>query len=256
MIKLDKSIVFFDVETTGLEIGRDKIIEISMVRLNPDGTRDEFNSRFNPGNVEISEGAQKKHGINIEDLRSEPTFSAKVEEIYEFVKDCDLGGYNGNRFDIPMLVEEFIRAGKYFNPRKSSVIDPFIIYTKMEPRTLEGAYQYFTGKTLQNAHAAKADIGATIEIFEAQLEKYDLPSTIGEISTETIGQDNRIDLAGKFRRNDDGTICITFGKHAGKSVAELFRSDPGYLDWMVNKTFMPADTKIIAKKLVEKFSAL
>ena len=258
MLELKKPISFFDIESTGLEIGKDKIIEISIVKLNIDGSRDTYYQKFHPGSVPISDGALGKHGINIEDLRGEPSFKEKAQEIFDFIKDTDLGGYNAHKFDIPMLADEFIQCGILYNPRGSSIIDPLAIYSKMEPRNLETAYKYYTGKTLVGAHGATADINATIDIFEAQINKYDALAnlTVTEISNLTLDANKNVDLAGKFQKTDDGNIIITFGKYKGKSVGEVFKADAKYIDWMSTADGFTADTKIIAKKIVAKLKSM
>lgn len=257
-MKLDKDIVFFDIETTGLEISKDRIIELSMVKLKSDSSREEFYSKFNPGNVEITKEAYEKHGINIEDLRNSPIFKDKVDEIYTFIIGCDLGGYNAASFDIPFLVEEFIRNGKIYNPRGCSIIDPLSILREMEPRTLEGSYKFYTGKTLTNAHSATADINATIEIFEIQLKKYQEFEnlSIKEISEKTLNITNNVDLAGKFQKAEDGNIIISFGKHKGVTVGEVYKKDSRYFEWMQSADGFSVETKIIAKKIYEKLKSL
>lgn len=253
-IKLERPIVFFDLETTGLTIGKDRIIEISMIKLNTDGTKDKYYSLVEPDGYPVSDGAREKHGYSNEDLLGHPKFKDIAKDVYEFVKDCDLGGYNAKRFDIQILVDELLRAGIFLNSRKANVIDAFIIYSKMEPRNLEGAYRYYTGNVLEDAHSADADIEATLEIFEKQIEKYDeLPDTIEGISNLTIeDREKTVDLAGRFIQDDNKDILFNFGKYKGMTVYEVFKKDPSYFMWMIEKTDMPLETKYIANKIYKK----
>lgn len=256
MLDLKRPIVFFDIETTGLSHVKDRIIELSMIKYLVNGDRMKYYSKFNPGAVEISKEAEGKHGISLESLKSEPKFEKKAEEIFNFLDNCDLAGYNGKRFDIPFMIEELIRAGHFLNPRKVSIIDPFLILTKEEPRTLECTYKYYTGKVLENAHSAEADIEATIEIFESQISKYNLHDlSMEELSNKYIDTKNLVDLDGKFIKKDDGTICVNFGKHLNKTIQKVFKDEPGYFEWMQKGDFSN-DTKIIAKKLFEKLKQI
>jgi DNA polymerase-3 subunit epsilon len=250
-IKLERSLVFFDLETTGLEIGKDRIIEIKMVKANPDGTEENYYSRVNPEGVPISEGAQEKHGIKIEDLKNEPIMQVIAKEVYDFIVDCDLGGYNLLRFDIPMLVNELLRCGVYWNPRGVNVLDSYLIYAKQEPRTLEGAYKYYTGNVLKDAHSASADIKATMEILEKQIEKYKLSNSVKDIYESIKEEKENVDLAGKLKKDKDGKVLFTFGKHNGKSVVEVYKSDPNYFSWIIDKSEMSIETKFVFKKILE-----
>lgn len=254
-LKLERPLVFFDLETTGLEIGKDRIIEIYMMKVHPDSSVEEYKKRVNPDGVPISSGAYEKHGISIEDLKDEPTFQMLASEVHEFVKDCDLAGYNIIKFDIPFLIDELLRCGIYYNPRGMNVLDSYVILIKNEPRTLEGMYKYYTGKTLQEAHKAEADINATIEILEKQLIKYNLPEEIKTISDGIKPDSENVDLAGKLKKDKDGKIVFTFGKHANKSVVDVYKSDAGYFDWIINKSEMPRETKFVFKKILDRLKA-
>jgi len=253
-MKMEKPIVFFDLETTGLSQTNDRIIEIYMLRENLDGTEDEFYSRFNPQPIEISEAASKVHGMTMEDLKDEPKFSDKADEILKFMEGCDIGGYNIMYFDVPMLFEEFHRSGKLFNYRNYRILDSYRIWTYYEPRTLTGAAKRFLGEGIENAHRAKNDVIATRGIFHKQMEEWLGETPIGEMVNLTTDLDKKIDLAGKFAKNESGDIILTFGKHANKTVQQIFSTDGEYFRWMYEKAEMPTDTKMIARRIYAKLS--
>lgn len=251
-IKLTKSICFFDVETTGLDVSLDRIIEISIIKVNPDKSRESLYFLINPDGKEIAKEASEKHGYTAEMLSDKPKFEDVANKIFTFIKDCDLGGYNCLRFDIPILAEEFLRAGIGFNPRSVNIIDAYKILVKHESRKLEHVYERYIGKKLENAHSAEADIEATIEVFEKEVEKFNLPTSIDEIHKDIFDKPI-VDLAGKFELNDSNTVCFTFGKYRGKSINEVWKTDQGYFSWMLGGTFTN-DTKFVIKRIIEKFS--
>jgi len=254
----NRDIVWFDLETTGVNTSKDRIIEICMVKTDSEGKeKDMYYSLVNPGkDVEMSKEAEEKHGISMESLQDKDSFMYIAREVYDFIEGCDLGGYNALFFDIPMLVEEFMRAGIVFNHRSVNVIDPFLIYSKYERRDLSTAYTKYTGKTLEGAHAAQVDIRATMEIFEAQKKLYDMPQTSKEINDEVNeSRKDLVDLSGKFKFaeiNGKREIVFNFGKWKGISFKEVFEKDSRYFEWMINKGEFSKETKIIAKKLFEK----
>jgi len=250
---MNRPIIFIDLETTGLSKTQDRIIEISLIKYENGKTIDSYYSRFNPNGVPISKEALEKHKISLEDLLDEPLFNEKAQEIVNFIGDCDVGGYNIWYFDLPFLVEELLRANANFNHRNRNYIDPFLIYSKMEPRNLEAVYERFTGKNLSDAHSAAADNGATIEIFQKMCEKYDLPKSNEEIEKLTIDRSSYVDLGGKFQLNKDGKIVFGFGKHKNKLVADVYSFAPDYFDWMMSGDF-PQDTKLIITKLISRLS--
>jgi len=251
-MKFEKPIVFFDVETTGLDIAKDRIIEICMIKIFPDGKKKEkFYSKFNPVGVVIADGAFEKHGVTLESLKDEPEFKEKSQEIVDFIKDCDLGGYNCKRFDIPILVEEFYRAQTPFNIRNAKVFDGFLIFSKMESRKLEDAYRYYTGKVLENAHTAEADILATIDIFNSQIEKYNFETNTEDFDKIINSDNDNLDFAGKFKKKDN-QVFITFGKHKDKNVNEVFKTDPNYFDWIILSDTFTQDTRYITKRIKDR----
>jgi DNA polymerase-3 subunit epsilon len=252
-MKLNKPIVFFDLETTGLNQSTDRIVEMYMLKENPDGTTEEFHSRFNPHPVSVSEDAQKVHGISTEDLLGEPSFSEKVNEIIEFMKDSDLSGYNIIFFDLPLLFEEIARTGKLYDFRKHRIIDTFSTWSYFEPRTLTGAVRRFLGEGLEHAHEAKADVEASRRIFHKQMDLYrGMYSDLDEIVDSTAKFKDKIDFAGKFIRGEEGKILFSFGKHKNKTVQQVFIEDADYFKWMFEKAEMPTDTRLIARKIYSK----
>jgi DNA polymerase-3 subunit epsilon len=255
VIKLERPVVFFDLETTGIEIVNDRIIEMCMVKMDTDGSiMRSWKARFNPEGRLSRPEALEKHGITDEELLDEDTFSYIAPEIHLFLEDCDIGGYNVFRFDLPILCEEFMRAGIPFSYRTKKVIDSYLILSKMEPRTLESVYKRYIGKTLENAHSAEEDILATIEIFKKQNEIYELPENIEELEKLTVDRSKMIDLSGKYKL-EDGKVMVCFGKYQGKPFKEAHAQDPSYFEWVKNsETFtkdMKAVTSLLQRRLQE-----
>lgn len=258
----NKNIVWFDLETTGINISQDRIIEICLIKTDSDLKEiEKFYSKVNPGSgIEIRPEAFEKHGITMESLRGEPSFSNIAQKVVDFIGDSDLGGYNALYFDIPMLTEELIRAGIVFNHRKHNVIDPFSIICKLEPRNLESVYSRYLGKDLTNAHSAEADIKATIEIFNHQKKNFQIPDNTNDIDLKF--NDKRyenVDLAGKFKFkkiNDREIIVFGFGKWIDTPFAEVYKKDPNYINWFITKGDFTMESKIIAKKLIERMKSM
>jgi DNA polymerase III subunit epsilon len=258
---MSESIVWFDLETTGVNIVTDRIIEICLIKTDFEGNEiSRFYSLVNPGpNVQFSQGAIDKHGITPDMLEDQNSFNFIAPEVLNFIGDSHLGGYNILYFDVPLLVQEFMRAGIVFNHRGRSIIDPFLIYSKYESRNLETAYKKYTGKTLDNAHRAENDIIATMEIFEAQKKLYDMPQTPQEIDeVVNTSRKDQVDLSGKFKFaevNGKREIIFNFGKWDGKTFKEVFEADQRYIEWIIDKGEFTKETKIIAKKMMEKLKA-
>ncbi|MEZ4722244.1 MAG: 3'-5' exonuclease [Flavobacteriales bacterium] len=249
-LTLERPIAFIDLETTGLSVGADRIVEIAILKINPDGSRTMRAHRVNP-EMPISEESTSIHGISDEDVAAEPTFSDLAPSLFKFLFDCDLAGYNSNKFDIPMLVEEFLRVGVEFDFQERKFVDVQNVFHKMEQRTLKAAYQFYCGKELENAHSAEADIEATFEILEAQLEKYgDLGKDVAFLS-EFSKFHNTADIMGRIVFNDEGKECINFGKHKGKVVEQVFREEPGYYGWLMNGDF-PRSTKKVFEGIMTR----
>ena len=242
-LKLTRPIVFFDLETTGVDIVNDRIVELCMVKISPDGSRLTGTRRFNPL-IPIPTEASAVHGITNEDVKDSPTFAERATQVAQFIADCDLAGYNSNRFDIPLLVEELARCGVHIPVDDIKMIDVQAIFYKKEPRTLVAALQKYCGRELIDAHAAEADVLATIDVLEAQLKCYDdLPDTVEELA-EFSKMSNNVDLAGKVIINDEGQTVFSFGKHIGQEVKKIFKSDPSYYNWMLKSNFT-ANTKSV-----------
>jgi DNA polymerase-3 subunit epsilon len=254
-MKLERPLAFFDLETTGLDVTNDRIIEIGIVKLNPDGTREVYEQRINP-TIPISEESKEITGISDEDVKDCPTFADLADQIAAFFGDADLAGYNSNKFDIPVLAEEFLRAESNFDMSERQFIDVQNIFHKMEQRTLAAAYQFYCGKELIDAHAALADVEATKEVLFAQLNRYtDLKPEVGFLSEFSRSGSNEIlDFAGRIAKNDKGEVIYNFGKHKGKTIAQVDQEESGYYGWMMNANF-PLYTKNVLKREMERIKA-
>lgn len=240
-LKLNRPIVFFDLETTGTNITHDRIVEISLIKVMPDGTEIEKTRRINP-EMPIPAEATAIHHITDEDVAGEPTFRQVASSLAQLLKGCDIAGFNSNRFDIPLLDQEFQRAGVAFDISNARFIDVQTIYHKKEPRTLVAAYRYYCDKDLEAAHSANADTRATLEVLKAQLDKYeDLPDTVEALSEYACANRN-VDLAGRLIYDDKHREVINFGKYKGKLAEEVLSKDLGYYGWIMNGDF-PQNTK-------------
>lgn len=251
-IQLQRPLAVFDLETTGINITQDRVIEIAILKIHPDGKQDTYEKRVNPGQ-KMTEENMAIHGIRNEDVANEPSFGELAKEIKEFIKGCDFGGYNSNRFDVPVLVEEMLRVDPDFDISESQFIDVQNIFHKMEQRTLSAAYKFYCGEELINAHSALADATATWEILNAQLERYDnLQTDVNFLADFTLAHDNqRADFAGRLAKNDKGEVLYNFGKNRGKTVEEIMKAEPGYHGWMLNADF-PLHTKQTLKAEVTR----
>jgi DNA polymerase-3 subunit epsilon len=257
-LNLKNPISFFDLETTGINIANDRIIEIAVVKLMPNGETIKKTNLINPG-IAIPAESTKFHGLKDEDVKDKPSFKEVAKEYAKFLEGSDLGGFNILKFDVPMLVEEFLRAGVEFEYTKKKIVDAQKIFHMMEKRTLAAAYQFYLGKDLKDSHTAEADTIASMEVLLAQVEKYDgqdvtdtIGNKLGEVrnDVETLSQltaTNMVDLAGRMTLNDKGEEIFNFGKHKNKKVVDVFGFEPAYYDWMMNGDF-PLDTK---RKLTE-----
>lgn len=250
MLQLTRPIAFIDLETTGVNLSTDRIVEIAIVKLMTDGTRLVKRKLLNP-QIAIPQSSSDIHGITDEMVKDAPTFKQAGNEIKQFLEGCDLGGYNSNRFDIPILMEEFLRAGmEEVDLSQQRMIDVQHIFYQMEPRTLTAAYKYYCDKELENAHSAEVDIKATIEVLEAQVTRYPkLGNTVDSI-LGVIGEEKIVDYARRFIFDEKGVEVFNFGKNKWKSVADTLRNEPQYYDWMMKGDF-PLHTK---RKLTEIFN--
>jgi DNA polymerase-3 subunit epsilon len=258
-LSLKIPLCFFDLETTGVNIAHDRIIEIAVIKVMPNGEIIKKSNILNP-TIPILPESTAIHGITNEQVKDKPVFKEVAKDYARFMEGCDLAGFNVLKFDVPMLVEEFLRADVEFDYSRKKIIDSQRIFHLMEKRTLSAAYKFYCQREMQNAHSAEADTQASMEVLMAQIEKYDgqpvtdsLERKIGLIKNdmETLAKlvsDDLVDLAGRMVRNEKGEVIFNFGKHKGKLVHKVFKEEPAYYDWMMNGDF-PLDTK---RKLTEQ----
>lgn len=267
MMKLaeKRPIVFFDLETTGTNISNDRIVELSVIKIHPDGEREERTRRLNP-EMPIPPEATAVHHISDEDVANEPTFRQIAKNFYIFLEGCDLGGYNIVKFDLPVLIREFQRAGLQFSTEGRRVVDAYTIFCRMEPRSLTAAYKFFCGKKLEGAHGASADTLATVEVLEAQLQRYgdpaytDLPDGIAAFPADLDAlhefccsqNPEWIDANGRFKWRGDEAI-VAFGRHAGTPLKTIAVDSPDFLRWILKADFPEDVKKIAADAMIGKF---
>lgn len=253
-LNLTRPIVFFDLETTGIDIVNDRIVEICLLKVFPNGNEESKVMRINP-TVHIPEEASAVHGIFDKDVANCPTFKEVAADVWDFFKGCDIGGFNSNRFDIPMLVEEFLRAGINADLHHCLCIDVQNIYHKLERRTLVAAYKFYCHKDLENAHSALADTQATYEVLCAQLDHYpDVLKNDADFLAEYSKTNRNLDYAGRIVLDDNDTPVFNFGKYRGMSVSEVLRRDPGYYSWMMQGDFA-LNTKQVLNEIAVKGTA-
>lgn len=245
-LNLANPIIFFDLETTGVDIVKDRIVEISLVKVTPDGKEEIKTRRINPG-MPIPAESSEVHGIYDEDVKDCPQFKSIAKSLAKYIEGCDLAGYNSNKFDIPMLMEEFLRAGVDIDLKKRRCVDVQNIFHKMEQRTLSAAYKFYCGEELENAHSAEADTLATYHILKSQLDKYDSLENNVDFLSKFSERIAFADYAGRIAYDNDGIEVINFGKHKGKRVVDVFKSDPGYYSWMMNGDFPEYTKKVLTE---------
>ena len=252
-LKLHKPLCIFDLETTGTHVGKDRIVEICIMKVHPDACRETKTWRVNP-EMYIPVEASAIHGIYDDDVKDAPKFKEIAPKIIEMISGSDLGGFNSNRFDVPLLAEELLRAGIDFDLDKFRLVDAQTIFHKMEPRNLTAAYRFYCGKSLENAHSAEADVLATFEVLDAQAAHYnDLPKDIPGLS-EFSYHKKSADLAGFILYDDNGEEVFSFGKYKGQRVKDVFQKDLGYYGWIQNADFPLYTKKILTKiQLRSKF---
>lgn len=234
-LSLKRPIIFFDIESTGTDHAKDRIVEIALVKIQPDGKRDTYTKRINPG-IPIPPEVTAIHGISDEDIKDCPSFKQIAHNLYDWMKGCDLGGYNSNKFDIPMLAEELLRCDIHVDFTERNMVDVQQIFFKMEARTLSAAYKFYCDKDMQNAHSAEADTLATIEILQAQLERYNTLGNDVKALHDFTGGDEMVDYARRLIMKD-GEPVFNFGKHKGQKVTDIFTKEPQYYDWMMQADF-------------------
>ena len=247
MLQLTRPIAFFDLETTGLDKVRDRIVELAVLKIMPDGSQKRMNQRINP-EMPIPKQSTEIHKITDEDVKDMPTFKSIAHELRNFLSDCDFGGYNSNYFDIPVLAEEFARVKVDFSIEGRKFVDVQAVFHKQEPRDLKAAYKFYCGKDLMKAHSAEADITATYEILLAQLERYeDLKNDVNFLHNYTVRNNKQVDLAGLIVRNDANVEVFNFGRYKTQPVAEVFKKDGGYYNWMMQGDFAEYTKKVVTE---------
>lgn len=258
-LNLERPLAFFDLETTGTNIAADRIVEISILKVYPDQSKNVLTEKVNPG-MPIPKESSEIHGITNEMVANAPTFAELAPALVDFIEGCDLAGFNSNRFDVPLLYEEFLRAGVDVDFKNRRFIDVQNIFHKMEQRTLKAAYKFYCDTELENAHSAEADIKATYEVLLAQIDRYpDLQNNIQYLA-EFSTQKTFADLMGRIIYNDKNEEVFNFGKHAQKTVESVFEAEPSYYDWMMKGDFPLSTKKLITeireRMMVNKIKAL
>jgi DNA polymerase-3 subunit epsilon len=251
-LNLRRPLAFIDLETTGINISADRIVEISVLRINPSGKEEWMSTRINP-EMPIPPKSSAIHGITDKDVADSPTFKEIARNLASFLEGTDLAGYNAIKFDIPVLAEEFLRANVDFNFLKRKYIDVQVIFHKKEQRTLSAAYQFYCNKDLENAHSSKADTEATFEVLKAQLDRYrDLENDVESLA-DYSSYNNIVDFAGRVIYDENGVEVFNFGKHKGKPVETVFQEEPSYYSWMMNGDFPLYTKKIITEIKLRSF---
>ena len=246
-LNLKNPIVFFDLETTGVNINTDRIVEICYLKVHPNGNEESKTLRINP-EMHIPEESSAIHGIYDADVADCPTFRMVAKNIARAIAGCDLAGFNSNRFDIPLLAEEFLRADVDIDMTKRKFVDVQVIFHKMEQRTLSAAYKFYCGRTLEDAHTAEADTRATYEVLMAQLDRYPELQNDMAFLAEISSYNRNVDFAGRMVYDDKGVEVFNFGKYKGESVSEVLKRDPGYYSWILNSDFT-LNTKAVLTKI-------
>ncbi len=265
-LKLSKPLAFFDLETTGINVASDRIVEISVLKILPDGNKEKYTQRINP-EIPIPLASSLVHGIYDKDVADLPPFKKQAKNIANFIGNSDLAGYNSNKFDIPILVEEFLRAGVDFDIDSRKTVDVQNIFHQMEQRTLKAAYKFYCNKDLVNAHSAEADIEATYEILLAQLERYKdrvfedkngVKSTPVQNDVKALHQfsnvTRHVDLIGRITLDENGVEIFNFGKHQGKPVSEVLKTEPSYYAWMLKGDFPLYTKKVLTAIKLRDFN--
>ncbi|MDG2368659.1 MAG: exonuclease domain-containing protein [Flavobacteriaceae bacterium] len=252
-LKISKPICFFDLETTGVNVSLDRIVEISILKIFPNGNKESKTWLVNPG-VPIPLEASNIHGITNDIVKNEPLFKMIASDIKSMINNCDLAGFNSNKFDIPLLAEELLRSEIDFSLDNVATIDVQNIFHKMEQRTLSAAYQFYCGKSLDNDHSSKADTLATFEVLESQIEKYDdLENNVSFLS-DFSKRGKNVDLAGFIKYNEDNIPCFSFGKHKGKTVDYVLENESGYFGWLLNADFPMYTKKVLTQIRLNKLN--
>lgn len=246
-LNLKNPLIFFGLETTGTNINTDRIVEICYLKVHPNGNEEAKTMRINP-EMHIPEASSEIHGIYDEDVADCPTFKDVAKDIAKDIEGCDIAGFNSNRFDVPVLVEEFLRVGIDIDLAKRKFIDVQVIYHKLEQRTLSAAYKFYCGKNLEDAHSAEADTRATYEVLKAQLDKYpDVLTNDINFLSEYSSYSKNVDFAGRIIYDNNGVEIFNFGKYKGYPVSEVLHRDPGYFGWIMNGDFTLNTKNVLTK---------
>jgi len=252
-LKLIRPICFFDLETTGIDVARDRIVEISIFKIYPNGTKESKTWLVNP-TIPIPPQSTAVHGISDEKVANESTFDALASQVHNIIKDSDLAGFNSDRFDIPLLAEELLRAGVDFDMKNRVSVDVQTIFHKMEERTLSAAFKFYCGQSLENAHSAEADTMATYEILKSQLDRYENLENDMKSLSEFTTRKKSVDFAGFIAMNTEGKEIFTFGKHKGALVEDIFDKEPGYFGWIQNADFPLYTKKVLTAIKLRKLN--
>lgn len=252
-LDLKRPLCFFDLETTGINVVNDRIVEIAILKLLPNGNKEGKTWLVNP-EMPIPKGASDVHGITNDDVKDAPNFKTLSKEIYDFMRNCDLAGFNSDRFDIPLIAEEFMRAEVDFDLQNHKTIDVQTIFHKMEQRTLSAALKFYCDKDLVNAHSAMADTDATYDVLIAQVERYDELENNLDFLSEFSTRRRSLDVAGFIVLNKENEACFSFGKHKGKTVDEVLEKEPGYFGWLLNADFPLYTKKVLTALRLSKFN--
>ncbi len=250
MLQLTRPLAFIDLETTGVSLSTDRIVEIAIIKLMPDQSRQVKRKLINP-EMPIPKASSDVHGITDEMVKDAPSFKQVANEIKQFIENCDLGGYNSNRFDIPLLMEEFLRAELDVDLSTRRMVDVQHIFYTMEPRTLSAAYKFYCQKELNNAHSAEADVTATIDVLHAQVNRYQHLGDSVDSILSVIGEEKIVDYARRFSFDERGVEVFNFGKYKGRSVSEVLKAEPHYYDWMMRGDF-PRHTKMKLTEILKR----
>ena len=251
-LNLRRSLVFLDLETTGINITSDRIVEISLLKLSPEGSEEVYTTRVNP-EMAIPSKSTDIHGITDEDVEQSPKFRDIAKKVTSFIEGCDLAGFNALKFDIPILAEELLRVNVDFNFKKRRYIDVQVIYHKKEQRTLSAAYQFYCSRELKDAHSSLADTVATYEVLKAQLDRYDdLPPDVEKLA-DFSSYNSAADFVGRIIYDENGDEIFNFGKYKGKSVSQVLKDDPSYYSWMMNGDFSLYTKKVLTEIKLREF---
>lgn len=251
-LNLRRPIAFIDLETTGINVSTDRIVEISILKISPGGKEEWMSAKINP-EMPIPPKSTAIHGITDADVANAPTFREIAKNLAAFLEGSDLAGYNAVKFDIPVLAEEFLRVNFDFTFRKRKYIDVQVIFHKKEQRTLAAAYLFYCNRNLENAHSSKADVAATFEVLKAQLDKYqDLENSVDKLA-DYSSFNNIVDFAGRIILDENGAEIFNFGKHKGKSVEAVFNEEPSYYSWMMNGDFPLYTKKVLTEIKLRSF---